>query len=239
MEHQIILVDEKQNEHIVHIKKSKRRSIGYVVKRDGRLELKLPHNIPYSAASYYIEQKKDWLLKKQKEMQVYQSQVITPQYHRGGRLYYLGKPYTIENIIDIQKRILLSEDKIIVHSHKLLDDAAMKAQLEDWLKHQFIQIAQEFIPKAIPLFDDKLNYQSLRIRKMKRSWGNMRKNGIMTLNLSLMHTPKECIEFVILHELCHLQHFNHSPQFYGLMDRVLPDWRITDALLDQYSPMPF
>lgn len=238
MAHQIILMDDKQNEYIIYVQKSKRRSIGYVVKRDGRLELKLPHHVPYAAAAYYIEQKKDWLLKKQKEMQVYQHQVITPQYHRGGSLYFLGKPYIIENHLDIQKRIILDDNQIIVYSHKILDDTAIKALIEDWLKEQFTRMTQEFIPQALPLFNDELDYQHLRIRKMKRSWGNMRKNGIMTLNLSLIHTPKECIEFVIIHELCHLKHFNHSPQFYMLIDKILPDWRIYDQMLDQYSPMP-
>lgn len=239
MVHQVILTDDEDNAHIVHIKKSKRRSIGYVVKRDGRLELKLPHNIPYSAASFYIEQKKDWLLKKQKEMHVYHNQMITPEYHLGGTIYIFGQAYTIKNKVNIQKHIELKQDRIIVYSHHLLLDDELKTQLENWLKAQFIDYAQQSILQSLPLFEDKLHYQSLRVRRMKRSWGNMRKNGIMTLNLALIHTPKECITFVIIHELCHLKHFNHSPEFYALMDKILPDWRKFDKMLDSYSPLPF
>ena len=65
----------------------------------------------------------------------------------------------------------------------------------------------------------------LKIRTMKTRWGSLSKKGAMTLNLELIKTPRECIEYVIVHELCHLLHLNHGKAFYGLLESILPDWK--------------
>ena len=64
----------------------------------------------------------------------------------------------------------------------------------------------------------------IHICTMKTRWGSMSPKGRMTLNLLLIQTARECIEYVVIHELCHLVHPNHSRDFYRLQEQVLPDW---------------
>ncbi|EDZ68276.1 conserved hypothetical protein [Nitrosococcus oceani AFC27] len=64
----------------------------------------------------------------------------------------------------------------------------------------------------------------IKIMTMKKRWGSLSPNGTLTLNPALIKTPKACIEYVVMHELCHLQHHHHGPEFYQLLDRSLPDW---------------
>ena len=64
----------------------------------------------------------------------------------------------------------------------------------------------------------------MKIMQLKKRWGSLSKNGTLTLNRDLIKAPKECIEYVIIHELCHLEHHNHGPEFYRLLERSLPDW---------------
>lgn len=61
------------------------------------------------------------------------------------------------------------------------------------------------------------------LRHMHTRWGSLSRSGRLTLNPLLIHAPKECMDYVILHELCHLREFNHSGAFYTLLSRVLPD----------------
>ena len=66
---------------------------------------------------------------------------------------------------------------------------------------------------------------TLEIRRMKSRWGSCTRAGKITLNLRLMHVAKTEIDYVIVHELCHLVEHNHSKRYYALLDRMLPDWR--------------
>ncbi len=66
---------------------------------------------------------------------------------------------------------------------------------------------------------------ALKIRRMKTRWGSLSTRGSMTLNLELIKAPPECIDYVVVHELCHLLHHNHGKGFYGLLESKMPDWK--------------
>lgn len=70
----------------------------------------------------------------------------------------------------------------------------------------------------------KVAYPALVVRRMKSRWGSCTAAGKITLNLKLIQMPKECIDYVVVHELCHLKEHNHSPAFYALLGKVMPDW---------------
>jgi hypothetical protein len=73
------------------------------------------------------------------------------------------------------------------------------------------------------------------VRSMRKRWGSLSRNGRMTLNSRLIEAPQKCIEYVVVHELCHLIHHDHSPQFLKLLSRVMPDWEKRKARLEQSS----
>ena len=87
----------------------------------------------------------------------------------------------------------------------------------------FTEILDEFYPAFIPYGVKK---PKLRIRTMKSCWGSCLVNkGIITLNRKLLMQPRECIEYVVVHELCHFIHPNHSKEFYKFMEQFMPDWK--------------
>ena len=87
----------------------------------------------------------------------------------------------------------------------------------------FTEILDEVYPAFIPY---GIVRPKLRIRTMKSCWGSCLVNkGIITLNRKLLMQPRECIEYVVVHELCHFIHPNHSKEFYKFMEQFMPDWK--------------
>ena len=76
-----------------------------------------------------------------------------------------------------------------------------------------------------------------RHRFMRSQWGSCSRLGRISLNTHLIKTPTSLIEYVVLHELCHLRHYDHGRRFYGLMTRYMPDWQQRRAELDHYLPV--
>ena len=94
----------------------------------------------------------------------------------------------------------------------------------------FSETLDEFYPLFVP---SGVKKPKLRVRTMKSCWGSCLVNkGIITLNRKLLMKPRECIEYVVVHELCHFIHPNHSKQFYGFMEQFMPDWKERKARLN-------
>ena len=106
-----------------------------------------------------------------------------------------------------------------------LSQGHIQKLLEEW----YLQKASTCFQAVFHLVWEKFKRSAvakpgLKIRKMKARWGSLSTNGWLTLNLDLIKAPKECIEYVVIHELCHLSHRHHDSDFYKLLDRCLPDW---------------
>ncbi len=235
-EYYVQICDAQGQYYDILVKKSKRKTVGFIVRKNGSMEICLPYHIAFSKAYDYVLQKKEWFIKKHKQMLLYKENIMVSYYEEDSQIYILGKAYRLKIKIDIQKKIEIKDDILWVYGHSQQTDI-IKKQITKWLMQIAKQKFEEAISASLKRFDELPTYKELKIRRMKSSWGNMRRAGVMTLNLALIHTPFECIEFVVTHELCHLKYFNHSKEFYKLMDEVMPDWANYDERLRNYSPL--
>lgn len=121
-----------------------------------------------------------------------------------------------------------SKGQFIVRAQKRFETAA-RADEENYelIKDADPGIFNEILDRLYPLIEPYgIKKPAVRIRTMKSRWGSCLVNkGIITLNRKLLAKPVECIEYVVMHELCHFIHPNHSKQFYEFMGRLMPDWK--------------
>ena len=101
-----------------------------------------------------------------------------------------------------------------------------KRLMERWYAEKAAEQFEQSLERCWPKFKRYgLHKPSLVIQRMEKRWGSLSETGTLTLNLSLVKASKECIDYVMIHELCHLKHHDHSADFYRLLAALLPEWQ--------------
>ncbi len=137
--------------------------------------------------------------------------------------YYLGKKYDI--IYTNTKEVSLGIDRVFMPRN---------IDLDKWYKLEASKLFQERLDYWYSHFSKKIPYPSLTIRKMKSRWGVCNTRDIrVTLNLELMKKDPICLEYVIVHELSHLIHANHSSRFWNLVEENFKDYKIVRKILKE------
>lgn len=101
-----------------------------------------------------------------------------------------------------------------------------------WYRKQSLKIFSTIFQNLCAEFGI-FDLPKLQIKTMKTRWGSLSKGGILTLNSNLIQAPKDCIQYVITHEICDIEHHNHSPEFYKLLASRMPDWEKRKQKLEE------
>lgn len=206
------------------IVRSRRKTVAIQIYPDKRIELKVPLFYNIDDAEPFLQKHYRWIFKRLDAPTI--SECGTKRFTSGELHYYLGKQYPLKIIISPDNNVAFLDDTIMVYAKYDLPEL-IEILLERWYLSQARRVFQEI---SIPLMKQMEKYnvfpKSFAIKKMKTRWGSCSSKGAISLNLDLIKLPEQCIKEVILHELCHLVHFNHSKEFYALMTAEMPDWRI-------------
>lgn len=127
---------------------------------------------------------------------------------------------------------VLSKSDFIKEAQKKFTAAApvsdaIREYMKRYTPEQYRKFFIGLVDKYYPMFEPYgIKYPRIRIREMKTRWGScIPSKGVITLNKLLAALPRECAEYVVVHEFCHFFEQNHSPRFYGWVERFMPDWR--------------
>lgn len=207
---------------------------------DCRVVVSAPQDTDDQQVLNAVEKRGRWIYQQLRDFRK-QLEYITPrQYISGESHYYLGKQYMLKVIVapsDAQGVKMLRGKLEVTLRHKSAEKVLQL--LTDWYKAR----AREVFAKRLSAMLEQALWVSgsppLRILTMQTQWGSCSPNGRVTLNPNLVKAPRECIDYVILHELCHLAEHNHSERFYRLMGQVMPDWEKTKKRLDGMAGVIF
>lgn len=205
------------------------KNINLRVRKDGSVYVSAHRRVPLAYIEAFLLQKSDFILQaiRRFAQAPAQPEPAPRECITGETFYLLGQALTLQ-VARADKAAVWQEDDRICLQLKAPDDSAKRRRLmETYLNQQCRLVFGEILAGLYPLLQPHgVPLPELRIRSMKARWGScMSKQGIITLNKKLLCTPRSCIEYVVLHELCHLVHPNHSRQFYELLSALLPDWK--------------
>jgi len=207
---------------------SKRKTLAIHVHPDSTVTVDAPTDTPIDRVCEAVHKRAGWILRKQREFETYAQPVAPPRQYVSGEAYrYLGRQVRLKIESGALTRVTLTREFLTVTTPTPDDSAEVGALVRGWYERRAKRIFAERMAVCLPRAE-ALGIpapQKLTVRLMKARWGSCSGGGRVTLNLRLMQVNTDLIDYVILHELCHLKELNHSKRFYALMTRILPDWR--------------
>lgn len=202
-----------------------RKTMEIAVHPDKRIVVMAPKHTALADIKDRVKRRARWIKKQINYFRQFDPRTPPRSYVNGESHLYLGKHYRLR--IDKAKEpcVKLVRGKLFVYLEGDASEDTVKCYLESWYKERAKVKLTESFERCLVKFTRKgFKRPVLQFRAMKTRWGSLSKKGTLTLNPVLIRAPKECIEYVITHELCHLKYHDHSPAFYKLLERVMPDW---------------
>lgn len=201
-----------------------RRSLEIAVHPDKRVVVKAPITQSLESVEAKIRKRARWIRRQIKYFNQFDPRTPERLYVSGETHLYLGKKYRLKIQMSSKNSVVLKNGYFTIQAIQN-DSDEIKRLIEKWYKSRSKVVFSEIFESCWYAFkSENITKPRLRIQKMDKRWGSLSPNGQLTLNLSLIRAPKDCIEYVVIHELCHLIAHNHGPEFYKLLDQTMPDW---------------
>jgi predicted metal-dependent hydrolase len=206
---------------------SNRRDLAITVHPDLQVTVKAPIGKSPQQIEAKVLAKAPWILKQQLRFRDLHPLPIAKRYVAGETHRYLGRQYRLRVIQSDQSRVCLNRPFLDVETQQPNSSLAIKKLVDDWVLGRARVVLQRSFESCLEAHPTlQAPYTRLLIRRMSRRWGSCSRSGTITLNPLLVLAPATCIEYVIVHELCHRKVMNHGPNFERLLSRVLPNWRV-------------
>ena len=231
----------------VHIVRSKRKTVCMSVNKDGSVTVKAPLRYPTDKEiADFVNQKIDWILKQREIQQDREDMRLVRRFETDYSFPYLGE----ERLVEMQrgkKNVFSYEDGKIVIKTPYYDalesdydvdenkPAIKKLQtdLKKWYKKQ----AATYITMRVDFYKDIIGVtvNSVSIKSRKTQWGSCDSNGDITFSWRLVMARPDAIDYVVIHELCHRKHMDHSREFWNLVQKYMPDFKVQKQWLEENS----
>ncbi len=242
-----------------------RQTLAIEVHPDSRVLVRAPVDCPEALIVERVQKRAAWISRQLAEFERYRPRTPTRQYINGESHLYLGRQYRLKLIVGDAASVTKSQGAILDARSAPAGMARIKltrgqllvtlpgepergpdqvrALLHRWYLDRARAVFTEVLDASLLRFkgiDSRLRGNDrparLIVRAMQSRWGSLSRAGTMTLNVNLVRAPRPCIEYVVIHELCHTRHRDHDARFFKLLGQVMPDWeqrkqRLEAALL--------
>ncbi len=213
-----------------NIIRSNRKTIAFVIDRGGNFTVRAPRDATIAEIEQLVEEKRSWIEEKQQLVASLRQKYQPVEVRQGGVVPYLGTLLSI-TMANIEKPAIVgsppSEDTL---SQSVPTGGTLMLPLhytEVELKLYFKELAKAFIfPRVRDLASRlSLRHGDLRLSDARARWGSCGAHNSQNFSWRLVMAPQELVDYVIIHELCHIKHKNHSPAFWAEVEKHMPDYR--------------
>lgn len=210
---------------ILDIGKRSRLSMSF---RDGMLEIKVPYGCPKDKIYAFITDNIDWINQRTDK---YLNRPGLPKTYTDGEVLRLMGENIVLTTVSAQRYFppRIENGKLLIAVSKTSDKAYIKSQTDKFISELTLSEIKESMNRMMSATG--LTPEKVTVKPMTASWGRCISNRHISINSKLVMYPKECMDYVCLHELCHLVHMDHSKDFWALVEKYCPEWkRIRDEM---------
>ncbi len=219
------------------VKRSDRRTLQISIHPDQNIVVHAPHKTSLADIHNILTKRAYWIDKTLRQLEKLPPSLGSRQWISGETHRYLGRQYRLDINQGKIKSIKLKNGFFQITVPDTNDKKMIESLMQQWYKEHAISIFEEHLQKCIHQSKSILELSqvtiTLKIRPMKSRWGSCNNKGTINLNLELIKASIDCIDYVIMHELCHLKEMNHSKKFWQLLSQSMPDWESRKAKLSK------
>lgn len=205
---------------------SRRRTVGIFVEPDGQVAVLAPAATSMERVEQIMRRRMKWIRRKQRLVASMPTPVQPREWVAGETHRYLGRQYRLKLSKGDPCSVKLVGGYFVVTLPNPKDRERVRGLMESWYKEHAIVLLNGRVERVIASSTWlRMKAPSIRVRHLKNRWGSTTAAGCVTLNIDLTKLSLSCIDYVIAHELVHLVVPSHSPAFWRMLGRVMPDWR--------------
>jgi predicted metal-dependent hydrolase len=200
--------------------RSKRKTLSLQINGNAQLIVRTPNRLSIAEIEQFIDEKSAWIEKK--STSILAKIPKKPSYIDGEKFLYLGGEYPLSVKVDYPKALTFDGQEFSLNQGN-------KEEFLAWYKNSFKKIALprlEYYAK-----NHQFSYNQVRLKTQKTLWGSCSSSNNINLNYLLIQAPMSVIDYVIVHELCHTTHKNHSKYFWQLVSSILPNYKASKSWL--------
>jgi len=235
---EVALHSVRYGEEVIHfgLTRTGRKSLAISVLPDLSVVVTAPNGSPLELVRQKVRKRAPWILKQQDYFKAYLPQQPPRRYVSGETHLYLGRQYRLKVFESDAESVKLLGGYIHVGVKDRSDAERVRVLVDGWLlSHARAQFGRRLDACWERLRKQGVPYPVLRLRRMPKRWGTCTSTGVIYLNPGLVKAPGLCIDYVIVHELCHLKHPHHGKAFYEMLRQVLPDWEQRKMRLEKVN----
>ena len=218
-----------------------RKTLAIHVYPDGKVSVDAPLSTDIEKVYGKVKKRAIWILKQQRKFESYPAPLPERRYVSGETHRYLGRQYRLKVIESLGEAVKMSRGMLLVETHNSEDRLRVQQLLQAWYRSKALIVFTERYAQCLKSVE-RLGIQHdkyFQLRFMSKRWGSCTGKGTITLNPELIAAPKDCIDYVIIHELCHLKEHNHSQAFYRLLTVAMKDWELRRKQLNEIVEVRF
>jgi len=204
---------------------SERKTTDIVIERNGTIAVRPPNDYSPEQVDAVVESKRIWIYRNLAEWRDLNSTAVVREWVNGETFLYLGRSYRLALVSEQNGDLKLKEGRFCL-DRKLIEKGG-STSAKSAFEHYYTSKGIDRIKQRVKYFAEKVGVvpASVKIKDMSYRWASCSKADALTFHWKCMMAPPKIIDYIVVHELCHIHHRNHTDSFWNEVDKVMPDYR--------------